>query len=166
MQTLESREDYLKKHEFVVPEDPILSMNVLEKRYHGEDALLDAITQGNASTALEILSSMGAIRFSSRSGDLVRDTKNRMLSFNTLLRRTAYTAGVHPFYIDVMSDNYARLVENATTTQEIDDITNQSGLYGHRYSGKELDVAKRMKSQINDSCQCKGTALKDSINNI
>ena len=123
LQTLESREDYLKKHEFIVPEDPILSMNILEKRYQNEDALLAAVAQGNTSAAMQIVTSMGAIRFSSRTGDVVRDAKNMTLSFNTLLRRTAYTAGVHPFYIDVMSENYARLIENANTKQEIDDVT-------------------------------------------
>ena len=123
LQTLESREEYLRKHKFVIPDDPILSMNILEKRYHGEDELLSAVTQGNTSAAMQLLASMSTTRFISRNGDVIRDAKNRMISFNTLLRRTAYTAGVHPFYIDVISGNYGRLIENASTTQELDDIT-------------------------------------------
>ena len=122
LKTLESREAYLKKHQFVIPEDPVLSMNILEKRYQGEDALLDAITQGNAAVALSIVDSIGNIRFSEISGNKLRDYQNRMISFNTLLRRTAYTAGVHPFYIDVISCNYARLIENVTTAEEMNDI--------------------------------------------
>lgn len=123
LQTLESREEYLRKHEFVIPEDPVLSMNLLEKRYHSEDELLAAVSQGNTSAALKMLSSMNTLRFTSRSNDVLRDTKNRLISFNTLLRRTAYTAGVHPFYIDVISGNYSRLIENANTVQEAEDIT-------------------------------------------
>ena len=45
-----------------------------------------------------------------------------ILSLNTLLRRTAYTAGVHPFYIDAISTNYARFIENAITIQNLDDV--------------------------------------------
>lgn len=123
LQTLENRETYLKNHQFVIPEDPILSMNILEKRYHGEDTLLDAVTQGNTAVALSIIDSMGNVRFSNVSGNKLRDYQNRMISFNTLLRRTAYTAGVHPFYIDVISSNYARLIENVTTEEEMNDIS-------------------------------------------
>ena len=123
LQTLENRETYLKNHQFIIPEDPILSMNILEKRYLSEDSLLDAVTQGNTAAALSIIDSMGHVRFSNVSGNKLRDYQNRMISFNTLLRRTAYTAGVHPFYIDVISSNYARLIENVTTEEEMNDIS-------------------------------------------
>lgn len=123
LQTLENRETYLKNHQFVIPEDPILSMNILEKRYQGEDALLDAIAQGNNAVALSIIDAIGNVRFSDISGNKLRDYQNRLISFNTLLRRTAYTAGVHPFYIDVISSNYARLIENVTTEEEMNDIS-------------------------------------------
>lgn len=122
LQTLENRETYLKNHQFVIPDDPVLSMTILEKRYQGEDALLEAITQGNPASALSVLDSLGNVRFSEVSGNKLRDNQTRMISFNTLLRRTAYTAGVHPFYIDVISSNYARLIENATKEDEINDI--------------------------------------------
>ena len=122
LQTLENREAYLKNHQFVIPEDPILSMNILEKRYRSEDSLLDAVAQGNTAVALSIIDSMGNIRFSNVSGSKLRDYQNRMISLNTLLRRTAYSAGVHPFYIDVISCNYASLIENVTTEEEMNDI--------------------------------------------
>ena len=122
LRTLESREEYLKKHEFVVPDDPILSMTMLEKRYHGEDDFLEAVAQGNTSKALSIINQMGSTRISSRSNDEFRDRKNLTLALNTLLRRTAYNAGVHPYYIDVISANYARLIENAASFQELDDV--------------------------------------------
>ncbi len=123
LRTLESREDYLKKHTFNVPDDPILSMNLLEKRYQTEDAILDAVAHGNTKKALAFMEQMGSSRFSPRSEDALRNAKNLMLSFNTLLRRRAYEAGVHPLYIDVISANYARLVETAGSKQEVDDIT-------------------------------------------
>lgn len=46
LKDLETRESFLEKHQFVVPEDPVLSMHLLEERYHIEDELLDAISHG------------------------------------------------------------------------------------------------------------------------
>ncbi len=122
LRTLESREEYLKKHTFIVHDDPLLSMSMLEKRYYMEDEFLDAISHGNTDKALSILHRMSNIRIAARSDDELRDIKNMILSLNTLLRRTAYTTGVHPFYIDAISANYAKFIENAATIQHLDDV--------------------------------------------
>jgi len=122
LRTLESREEYLRKHSFIVPDDPILSMNMLEKRYAGEDEFLEAVTQGNTSKALSIIAQMSGTRIAARTDDEMRDRKNLMLALNTLLRRTSYNAGVHPFYIDSISANYTRFIETATTFQELEDV--------------------------------------------
>jgi len=122
LSTLESREEYLRKHTFMMSDDPVLSMNVLEKRYHAEDEFLDAVSQGNYTRAMSIISQMSAGRISSRSDNELRDRKNLMLALNTVLRRTSYSAGVHPFYIDSISANYARFIEAATGFQELEDV--------------------------------------------
>ena len=122
LRTLESREEYLRKHTFIMSDDPVLSMNMLEKRYMAEDEFLEAISQGNTAKALSIISHMSAMRISSRSNDKFRDRKNLMLALNTVLRRTAYLAGVHPFYIDAISANYARFIESANSFQELEDV--------------------------------------------
>ena len=122
LRTLESREEYLRKHTFVLSDDPVLSMNMLEKRYISEDEFLEAVSQGNTTKALAIIGHMGDIRISSRADDELRDRKNLMLALNTVLRRTTYSAGVHPFYIDAISANYARFIETATGFQELEDV--------------------------------------------
>lgn len=122
LKTFESREEYLKKHTFIVHDDPLLSMSMLEKRYYIEDEFLEAVSLGNTDKALSLLPRMSNIRFASRSDDEFRDIKNMTLSLNTLLRRTAYITGVHPFYIDSISANYARFIENAVTIQNLDDV--------------------------------------------
>lgn len=122
LRTLESREEYLRKHTFVIPEDPVLSMNLLEKRYEGEDIFLDAVAQGNTAKAMSVISQMSGMRITSRTDDGLRDRKNLTLALNTLLRRTAYTSGVHPYYIDAISANYARFIEAASTMQELNDV--------------------------------------------
>lgn len=122
LRTLESQDAFLKKHHFVVSDDPALSMHLLEERYHIEDGLLDAVSHGNTTKALSLLDTMGSFRFSPRTESELRNRKNLMITLNSLLRRTAYEAGVHPFYIDAVSSNYARLIEQCPSTEEVDDI--------------------------------------------
>ncbi len=122
LREIETQTEYLKNHQFQVPDDPILSMRLLEKRYQNEDALLDAITQGNIAKARSVATATGSIRITPRSGDQLRDAKNLLVVLNTLLRRAAYNGGVHPFYIDAISSNFARMIERCTTIDETNDI--------------------------------------------
>lgn len=118
----ESQEQFLETHHFYVPEDAVLSMQLLEERYHIEDELLDAISHGNLAKALSVSNTMSSIRFAPRSDSELRNHKNLMITFNSLMRRTAYVAGVHPFYIDAVSSNYATLIEQCRTVEETQDI--------------------------------------------
>lgn len=77
----------MEKHQFVVPEDPVLSMHLLEERYHIEDELLDAISHGNSARALSFMEALGNLRFVPRTEDALRNRKNLILTLNTLLRR-------------------------------------------------------------------------------
>lgn len=122
LRTLESREEYLQKHTFIVQDKPVLSMGMLEKRYRIEDEFLEAVSLGNATKALSIITQMSTLRFPARSNDRFRDIKNMILTLNTLLRRTAYSSGVHPFYIDSVSANFARFIENASVIEDLDSM--------------------------------------------
>jgi len=122
LKTFETREEYLQKHTFVVHDEPILSMGMLEKRYHIEDEFLEAVSSGNAAKALSVITKMSTLRFPARSNDTFRDIKDMILALNTLLRRTSYTAGVHPFYIDSISANFARFIENAASVDDLDSM--------------------------------------------
>lgn len=122
LKKLQENTEYLKKHQFLTLDDPILSKQLLEQRYSEEDNLLDAIMQGKTDLALSFLTKTGTFRFSPRTGDELRDQKNLLLSFNTLLRRKTYESGVHPFYIDAVSSNYARLIEQLRCCNEAAEI--------------------------------------------
>lgn len=122
LKELECQDDFLRQHEYQVTEDPILSMQLLEKRYAIEDTLLDAISQGNVAKALSASESIRSSRIAPRTKDVLRNAKNFMITFNSLLRRAAYCAGVHPFYIDAVSSNYARLIEQSRTLDEVNAI--------------------------------------------
>lgn len=97
-------------------------MRLLEKRYLAEDALLDAVSHGNVAKALSFIESINAIRILPRTNNDFRDFKNLMITLNSLLRRTVYTCGVHPFYIDSISSNYVRLIEQGETVGQLTDI--------------------------------------------
>lgn len=118
----ESRQEFLASHEFVVPKDPLLSMHLLEERYQTENTFLEAVAEGNAQKALSAAEHFSAYRISPRSEDSLRNSKNLFLVLNTLMRRTAYESGVHPLYIDQISGNYARMIEQCRTEKEISEI--------------------------------------------
>jgi AraC-like DNA-binding protein len=118
----ESREDFLDQHQFRVSKDPVLSMHMLETRYQAEDELLSAVAAGNTSLAMKYSNHMDSFRISPRTGETLRDQKNLTIVLNTLMRRTAYEAGVHPLYIDAISGNYARMIEQCRNLHELNDI--------------------------------------------
>lgn len=123
LKNLESTREFLEKNHFQIPNDPVLSMHLLEERYRIEDELLDAVSHGNLAKALSLSNSMGTMRFAPRADNELRDRKSLMITYNSLLRRSAYEGGVHPFYIDAVSSNYARLIEQSRSIAEIADIT-------------------------------------------
>lgn len=94
----------------------------LEERYRIEDIILDAISHANAEKALAAIERMGDFPPASRTGDELRDRKNLLITLNSLMRRTAYEAGVHPYYIDTISANYAILIERCSFSEELLDI--------------------------------------------
>lgn len=122
LRNFEKREAFLEKHQFQIPEDPVLGMHLLEDRYHIEDELLAAVSHGNVNKALSLAENMGMLRLAPRTIDALRNRKNLTITCNTLLRRTAYETGVHPFYIDAVSGNYARMIERCDSEDEIGDI--------------------------------------------
>lgn len=123
LKDLESQTDFMNQHEYQISDDPILGMRLLEKRYSIEDMLLDAVSEGNVAKALSASDAISSIRIAPRSPDELRNTKNLTITFNTLLRRTAYASGVHPFYIDAVSSNYARLIEQSRSMDEVTAIS-------------------------------------------
>lgn len=109
-------------HNLPLPQESSLEMQLLQERYHWEDELLSAVSHGNTERALAALKSIGDMPPAPRTPDASRDIKNLMLTLNALLRRTAYEAGVHPFYIDTFSRNYAILIEQSTSSDEVLDV--------------------------------------------
>lgn len=119
LKQLETTDQYLNNHQFKIDDDPILSMQILEKRYMYEDLLLDAVSLGNTTKALSFIDGLISYYTSPNNTIELRKLKNIMLIFNTLLRRCTYQAGVHPFYIDKVSSNYGIIIEETDNQKDL-----------------------------------------------
>ena len=93
------------------PEDAQLSIQILEKRYETEHNLIQAVTNGQVHKAELYFSNMTSRQFEQRASNPVRDLKNYGIVLNTLLRKAAENAAVHPIHIDAISSQYARKIE-------------------------------------------------------
>lgn len=93
------------------PEDTVLKMKLMEQRYFYENELMDAVTHGKTHKAEMLLSGFSQITFDRRLTDQLRNTKNYAIIMNTLLRKAAQNGGVHPIYIDALSSEYAKKIE-------------------------------------------------------
>lgn len=90
--------------------DILTGVQLLEQRYRGENALMEAVSRGREHQVQMMLArfSQGAME---RRTDLLRDTKNYTIILNTLMRKAAEQGGVHPLYIDRISSDFARRIE-------------------------------------------------------
>lgn len=122
MNQLESLDEYLDSFQFIVPQDPILSMRLLEERYQEENALVQSVQEGNLAKVVYTMEHMAPPSYPARASDELREHKNRLIIFNTLLRRAAYLGGVHPFHIDAVSGNYACMIEHIGSISEGNDM--------------------------------------------
>lgn len=94
-------------------EDTLFQMQMLEQRYAMENELLHAVSQGLINKADIITSTVSSSIIEQRSTDILRNTKNYSIIINTLLRKAAEYGSVHPYYIDKISSDFARKIENS-----------------------------------------------------
>lgn len=95
----------------------------LEYRYAGEDKLLSYITNGDVILAQSQLEN-SPLRCPEiiRTKDTVRNMKNLLLSTNTLFRKAAHVGGVHPIYIDELSNKWAMKIEQALSLEALNNM--------------------------------------------
>lgn len=116
---------------------------MLEQRYESENRILDAVSRGDDEAAIEAMHQHSRFTYGGRFEGSLYQNKNRMIVFNTLLRKAIEPSKVHPYYIDAISGKYARLIEEA---DEIPDdmmwqMVRDYCAYVRRYSLKEYSPA-------------------------
>ena len=92
-------------------QDPTMAMRMMEERYAFEEQLMDAVSKGLTHKAEMLFSGFSAASFERRLSDPLRNLKNYAIITNTLLRKAAQDGGVHPLYIDSVSSDFARRIE-------------------------------------------------------
>ncbi len=99
-------------------DDPLLAMELIESRYEGERQLMQAVSQGITHKAEQIISNSSELMLEMRVPDPVRNMKNYVIVANVLFRKATEQGGVHPFYIDKVSTEFAKKIEKIKTVQE------------------------------------------------
>ena len=85
----------------MLPEKPVLSIQMLEDRYALENHLLDAVNHGDAELAMQALQSFRGVTIPGRKGHTKTTTvRFRAVALNALLRKEAERAEVHAFYLE------------------------------------------------------------------
>lgn len=97
-----------------------LTIKIVEERYAMEGALMKAVTNGDMENALKIKNIMGGYKPARRYKDPIRDGRNSLIIYNTLLRKAAERGGVNPVYLDALSTQIAKRVETINNDQEFD----------------------------------------------
>ena len=103
----------------LLPEKPVLSIQMLEDRYALENHLLDAVHHGDAELAMQALQSFRGVTIPGRKGHTKTTTvRFRAVALNALLRKEAERAEVHAFYLDTLYNDYLLAAGEITTEQQ------------------------------------------------
>ncbi len=103
-------------------DDILFKMQIMEKRYHYENELMQAVTRGQMNKANELFAAFSELTFDKRVSDPLRNMKNYCIIMNTLLRKAAEQGGAHPLYLDSVSSGFAVKIETADSISEIGDL--------------------------------------------
>lgn len=96
-----------------------LSLNLVEQRYQIEQLMIDAVKQQNIKEAIRLHKKMLQFNYGQRTSNQLRNSKNFIIVFNTLLRAAARECEVHPFYIDKISHQFAIEIEQCTNDLQL-----------------------------------------------
>lgn len=105
------------------PEPTKQSIEALEKRYNDEALLMERISHGDYK-AIEIQPHLSSADIKPRLADSIRDRKSLLIVLNTLCRKAAQMAYVHPVHLDEISRKFAIKIENCTTMSQLNALEN------------------------------------------
>lgn len=98
-------------------ENASFSIDALEARYETEREIMLAVSQGMTHKAELIMATASTALFEKRSESRLRDIKNYTIILNTLLRKAAEYGSVHPLYIDSISGDFAKKIEEIISSE-------------------------------------------------
>ncbi len=102
-----------------LPFQPDVALTTLAERYKLENELMAAVAAADTKKAVGYCCDFQQFRLFPRSPSPLRDRKNLLIIFNTLLRKAAEAGGVHPLHIDSLSHQLAIQIEAACTMEQL-----------------------------------------------
>ncbi|GFI23583.1 HTH-type transcriptional activator Btr [Lachnospiraceae bacterium] len=96
----------------------MMNIEMIEMRYALEAQMLDAVYLGNEAKAMALVSKLSSLTMPHRMPDELRDYKDYTIAFNTLFRKKAEEAGVHPIHVDLCSNQHIQLIEQVTSKEQ------------------------------------------------
>lgn len=108
-----------------VSDVPFENIRLIETRYDLENALIDAVRNANEEKALEMENLFCQVILPPRLVNLLRDQKDLTITFNTLLRKAAEQAGVHPIHIDSISTSHIKQIEEVVNIDQLNTLRPQ-----------------------------------------
>ena len=106
-------------------DEHLANMKVLEKRYEFENEMIRAVTLGQIHKEKQFLPGFEAMQLEMRSSSPLRSSKNYSIIMNTLLRKAAENGGVHPVYLDRISSDFARKIEEISVLSAFPQLMNE-----------------------------------------
>lgn len=110
-------QDYLET--LAIPEHPLVNLRFIEEYHVAEQGLLLAMTTGNESLVIERAKILFDKELYPRLHSQMRDSRNQLISMDTMLRRQAESAGVHPVHIDSLSSSNIHKIEQLSSMEQI-----------------------------------------------
>ena len=104
----------------VSPEEKITHMRQVEMRYEFSAVLTDAVKQGNLSLALQMIRQYSpATQTAIRNSNPLRNAQNYCIVLNTQLRHALEESGVHPYRVDLLSNQIGMQIEQFKALSDI-----------------------------------------------
>ncbi|MFG6369869.1 MAG: helix-turn-helix transcriptional regulator [Lachnospiraceae bacterium] len=105
-------------HQYQSAGNSMMNIEMIEMRYALEAQMLEAVFLGNEAKSMALVSKLSSLTLPHRMPDELRDCKDYTIAFNTLFRKKAEEAGVHPIHIDLCSNQHVQLIEQATSKEQ------------------------------------------------
>lgn len=106
-------------------DESMLAISIIEARYEAERMLMEAVAKGHSHKVVHLISHASEFIFENRTQDNVRNTKNYMVVMNTLLRKAVQTGGVPPYFIDKLSSEFAKKIENSAGGKDTERLASE-----------------------------------------
>ncbi len=106
-----------------IPEKPLQGIKAIEDRYELEHALIEAIEHADENKAIEAAEKLSRVMLPPRMPNALRDSKDYTITANTLMRKAAEVNGIHPIYIDALSNRHVAEIEQLANKMECHGMT-------------------------------------------